>query len=132
MAVAKFVLRMPKGVDRPAIAGLVPTSRGECTMLDLGANLECDAENLVQFAVMGALFSKVVLGVERPTVGLLNVGAEELKGHEVLRPAAARLRATDLPMRFPGLFAGNDIPAGAADVRVTGGITGNIYLKPPW
>src|SRR3546814_12659861 len=115
---------MPKGVDRPAIAGLVPTSRGECTMLDLGANLECDAENLVQFAVMGALFSKVVLGVERPTVGLLNVGAEELNGHAVLRQAAARLRATELPMRFHGFLQGNDIPARAVGVLVADGFTG--------
>src|SRR3546814_18058085 len=78
---------------------------------------------------MGALFSKVVLGVERPTVGLLNVGAEELKGHEVLRQAAARLRATELPMRFQGFIEGNDIPAGAVDVVVTDGFTGNIALK---
>ncbi|MFN4089246.1 MAG: phosphate acyltransferase PlsX [Alphaproteobacteria bacterium] len=129
MAVSKFVLRTPKGVDRPAIAGLLPTSRGECAMLDLGANLECDAENLVQFAVMGALFTRVVLGVDRPSVGLLNVGAEELKGHEALREAAARLRAAELPMRFAGFVEGNDIPAGAVDVVVTDGFTGNIALK---
>lgn len=129
MAVAKFVLRTPKGVDRPAIAGLVPTARGECTMLDLGANLECDTENLVQFAVMGALFSKVVLGVERPSVGLLNVGAEELKGHEVLRSAAGRLRETELPLKFAGFIEGNDIAKGAVDVVVTDGFTGNVALK---
>jgi len=129
MAVSKFVLRTPKGVDRPAIAGMLPTSRGECAMLDLGANVECDTENLVQFAVMGALFSKVVLGIERPTVGLLNVGAEELKGNETLRGAAARLRADDLPMDFKGFIEGNDIPAGTVDVVVTDGFTGNVALK---
>lgn len=129
MAVSKFVLRTPKGVDRPAIAGMLPTSRGECAMLDLGANVECDTENLVQFAVMGALFSKVVLGIERPTVGLLNVGAEELKGNETLRGAAARLRADDLPMEFKGFIEGNDIPAGTVDVVVTDGFTGNVALK---
>ena len=129
MAISKFVLRTPKGVDRPAIAGMLPTSRGECAMLDLGANVECDTENLVQFAVMGALFSKVVLGIERPTVGLLNVGAEELKGNETLRGAAARLRADDLPMEFRGFIEGNDIPAGTVDVVVTDGFTGNVALK---
>lgn len=129
MAVSKFVLRTPKGVDRPAIAGMLPTSRGECAMLDLGANVECDTENLMQFAVMGALFSKVVLGIERPTVGLLNVGAEELKGNETLRGAAARLRADDLPMDFKGFIEGNDIPAGTVDVVVTDGFTGNVALK---
>ena len=129
MAVSKFVLRTPKGVDRPAIAGMLPTSRGECAMLDLGANIECDTDNLVQFAVMGALFSKVVLGVDKPTVGLLNVGAEELKGNETLRGAAARLRADDLPMAFKGFIEGNDIPAGAVDVVVTDGFTGNVALK---
>lgn len=129
MAVSKFVLRTPKGVDRPAIAGMLPTSKGECAMLDLGANVECDTENLVQFAVLGALFSKVVLGIDRPTVGLLNVGAEELKGHETLRAAAARLREGDLPMTFTGFIEGNDIPAGAVDVVVTDGFTGNIALK---
>ena len=129
MAIAKFVLRTPTGVDRPAIASFFPTLRGESVMLDLGANVECDAQNLVQFAVMGAMFARAVLGIERPSVGLLNVGAEELKGHEELREAATVLRSTPLPLQFEGFVEGNDIPAGAVDVIVTDGFTGNIALK---
>ena len=129
MAIAKFVLRTPTGVDRPAIASFFPTLRGESVMLDLGANLECDAQNLVQFAVMGAMFARAVLGIERPSVGLLNVGAEELKGHEELREAAGILRSTPLPLQFAGFVEGNDITAGTVDVIVTDGFTGNIALK---
>jgi glycerol-3-phosphate acyltransferase PlsX len=129
MAIAKFVLRMPRGVDRPAICSFFPTTRGESVMLDLGANVECDAQNLVQFAVMGAFFARAVLGIERPTVGILNVGAEELKGHEAVRDAAAILRATPLPLEFEGFVEGDDIPAGTVDVIVTDGFTGNIALK---
>mgnify|MGYP001194486901 FL=1 len=129
MAIAKFVLRMPRGVDRPAIASFFPTLRGESAMLDLGANVECDAHNLVQFAVMGAIFARSVLGIDRPTVGLLNVGAEEVKGNEAVRAAAAALRATPLPLRFEGFVEGNDIAAGAVDVVVTDGFTGNVALK---
>ena len=129
MAISKFVLRMPSGVDRPAIVSFFPTLRGESAMLDLGANVECDAQNLVQFAVMGAMFARSVLGIERPTVGLLNIGAEELKGHDAVREAAAILRSTPLPLRFEGFVEGNDIPAGTVDVIVTDGFTGNVALK---
>lgn len=129
MAISKFVLRMPKGVDRPAIAGFFPSERGETVMLDLGANIECDAQNLVQFAVMGSIFAKAVLGMEKPRVGLLNVGAEEMKGNEAVRSAAAVLRGIDPPFEFVGFIEGNDIMSGAVDVTVTDGFTGNVALK---
>jgi glycerol-3-phosphate acyltransferase PlsX len=129
MAMAKFVLKTLPGIDRPAIASFLPTTRGETVMLDLGANLECDVDNLVQFAIMGAIFARTVLGVPVPTIGLLNVGAEELKGHEVLRSAAEILRTIPLPGSFYGFIEGNDVPGGTVDVVVTDGFTGNVALK---
>lgn len=129
MAMAKFVLKTLPGIDRPAIASIFPTLRGESVMLDLGANVECDAENLVQFAVMGDAFARCVLGLPQPTVGLLNVGSEEMKGHETLREAAARLRAPGSPVAFHGFIEGNDIAGGVVDVIVTDGFTGNVALK---
>ncbi|HMA49537.1 MAG TPA: phosphate acyltransferase, partial [Magnetospirillaceae bacterium] len=112
MAVSKFVLRMVPGIDRPAIAGFYPTERGESVMLDLGANVVCDANNLVEFAIMGEVFARIVLGVEEPTVGLLNVGSEELKGNDNVRAAAATLKAGHLPLKFYGFVEGNDITKG--------------------
>ena len=129
MAMAKVVLRMVPGIDRPAIASYFPTMRGESVMLDLGANVECDADNLVQFAVMGEVFARTVLGVSQPSIGLLNVGSEEQKGHEEVRAAATLLRNTDLPVRFHGFVEGDDITAGTVDVVVTDGFSGNIALK---
>jgi glycerol-3-phosphate acyltransferase PlsX len=129
MATAKMVLKTLPGIRRPAIASFLPTLRGESVMLDLGANLECDAENLAQFAVMGAIFARTVLGIPEPTIGILNVGAEELKGHEAVREAAQILRSSVLPGKFHGFIEGNDIPAGTVDVVVTDGFTGNIALK---
>ncbi|MGE0252368.1 MAG: phosphate acyltransferase PlsX [Dongiaceae bacterium] len=129
MATAKFVLGTIQGVDRPAIASFFPTEHGECVMLDLGANLECDADNLVQFAVLGEVFARTALGMVKPRVGLLNVGSEEQKGHEEIREAAAQLRAAQLPIEFSGFIEGNDIAAGVADVVVTDGFTGNVALK---
>jgi len=129
MAMAKFVLKTLPGIDRPAIASFFPTLRGESVMLDLGANLECDAENLLQFAVMGTVFSRTVLGVLQPTVGLLNVGSEEQKGHEQIRQAATALRESPLARNFHGFIEGNDIGAGTVDVIVTDGFTGNVALK---
>jgi glycerol-3-phosphate acyltransferase PlsX len=129
MAMAKFVLKTLPGIDRPAIASFFPTLRGESVMLDLGANIECDSRNLVEFAVMGSVFAKTVLGLMEPTVGLLNIGAEEVKGHESIKGAAAQLRTTPLPGKFHGFIEGNDIPAGAVDVIVTDGFSGNIALK---
>jgi phosphate acyltransferase len=129
MAIAKFVLKTHPNISRPAIATFFPTLRGESVMLDLGANVVCDANNLVQFAIMGEVFARAVLGLGQPAIGLLNVGAEELKGHDEVRLAAAILRATKLPIRFHGFIEGNDIGAGTVDVVVTDGFTGNIALK---
>jgi glycerol-3-phosphate acyltransferase PlsX len=129
MAIAKFVLKTLPGIDRPAIATILPTRRGESVMLDLGANIECDAENLVQFALMGDVFARTVLGLAQPTVGLLNVGSEDLKGNDAVRGASARLRGGMTPIRFHGFIEGDDIAAGTVDVIVTDGFTGNIALK---
>jgi glycerol-3-phosphate acyltransferase PlsX len=129
MAMAKVVLKTLPGIDRPAIASFYPTLRGESVMLDLGANLSCDADNLVQFAVMGRVFARTVLGILKPTIGLLNVGSEEVKGHEAVREAFAILRATSLPGEFHGFVEGDDIARGTVDVIVTDGFTGNVALK---
>jgi glycerol-3-phosphate acyltransferase PlsX len=129
MAMAKFALKMLPGIDRPAIASFFPTQRGESVMLDLGANIECDADNLVQFALMGDVFARTVLGLVEPTVGLLNVGAEDLKGNDAVREASARLRLAMSPIRFYGFVEGDDIAAGTVDVVVTDGFTGNVAVK---
>jgi phosphate acyltransferase len=129
MAMAKFALKTLPGIDRPAMASFFPTRRGESVMLDLGANVECDADNLVQFALMGDVFARTVLGLLQPTVGILNIGSEEMKGHEEVRAAAARLRSPDSPIRFHGFIEGDDIAAGTVDVVVTDGFTGNIAVK---
>ena len=129
MAMAKVVLRTLPDIDRPAMAAFFPTMKGESVMLDLGANIECSAENLVQFAVMGELFARMVLGSLKPTVGLLNVGSEDVKGHEELRQAAAMLREGKYPIQFHGFIEGNDIAAGTVDVVVADGFSGNVALK---
>lgn len=129
MAMAKFVLKTLPGIDRPAIASFFPTRRGESVMLDLGANVECDADNLTQFALLGDAFARTVLGLVEPTVGLLNVGAEALKGNDAVRAAALRLRNPASPIHFFGFIEGDDIPAGTVDVVVTDGFTGNIAVK---
>lgn len=129
MAIAKFVLKMLPGIDRPAIASFFPTSRGESVMLDLGANVDCDEENLVQFALMGDVFARTVLGLMAPTVGLLNVGSEDLKGNDAVRAASARLREPVMPIHFHGFIEGDDIAAGTVDVVVTDGFTGNVAVK---
>ncbi len=129
MAMSKFVLKTLPGVDRPAIASFFPTLRGESLMLDLGANLSCDADNLVDFAVMGNAFARCVLGVQEPSVGILNVGSEDVKGHEYLQVASSMLRKADLPGDFVGFVEGDDIGKGTVDVIVTDGFTGNVALK---
>jgi len=129
MAMAKFVLKTLPGIDRPAIATFFPTRRSECVMLDLGANVDCDAENLVQFAVMGEVFARKVIGLDQPTIGILNVGAEDLKGNQAVRGAAQVLQNTPLPIHFHGFVEGDDIGAGTVDVIVTDGFTGNVALK---
>jgi len=129
MAMAKFALKMIPGIDRPAIASFFPTQRGESVMLDLGANVSCDSENLVQFALLGDVFSRTVLGTSAPSVGLLNVGAEDQKGNDAVRGAAVRLRGPGTPIRFHGFIEGDDIGKGTVDVVVTDGFTGNVALK---
>lgn len=129
MATAKYVLKTLPGIDRPAIASVIPTRKRRTVVLDLGANVECDPENLVQFAVMGEVYARAVLGVEKPTVGLLNVGTEDYKGGDVVRAAAAMLRTSSLPIEFYGFVEGSDITAGTVDVVVTDGFTGNVALK---
>lgn len=129
MALGKFVLKTLPGINRPAMGSIFPTRRSECVMLDLGANINCDATTLVQFALMGEVFARNVLGIRQPTVGLLNIGAEELKGNETIRTAAAMLRHAELPIEFHGFIEGDDIPAGTVDVVATDGFAGNVALK---
>ncbi|WP_025898495.1 phosphate acyltransferase PlsX [Sneathiella glossodoripedis] len=130
MAMAKFSLRTLPGIDRPAIASVLPSPKGETVMLDLGANIECDADNLVQFAVMGADFARAVLGRVPPRVGLLNVGSEELKGSDTIKEAGERLRSIEnAPFEYSGFIEGDDITRGVVDVVVTDGFTGNVALK---
>lgn len=129
MAMAKLALRTLPGIDRPAIAAFFPTERGESVMLDLGANVECDARNLLQFAIMGDVFARTGLGVLEPTVALLNIGEEDLKGREEYRQASALVRESHLGKRFQGFVEGDDIAAGTVDVVVTDGFTGNVALK---
>ena len=129
MALSKMILKTLPGIERPAIASLLPNANGSSVMLDLGANLECDAEVLVQFALLGATYARVVRGIEKPTVGLLNVGTEEMKGHEEVRDAAAVLSTINFHGKYHGFVEGNDITKGTADVIVTDGFSGNIALK---
>lgn len=129
MATAKIVLKTLPGIHRPAIASTMPTEKGSCIMLDLGANLECDPEMLVQFAILGAVYARNVKKIDRPLVGLLNIGSEEMKGHDELRQAARVLANVQFPGRFYGFIEGNDIPAGTVDVVVTDGFSGNVALK---
>lgn len=129
MAISKLVLRMAAGVSRPAIVASWPTMTGVTAVLDVGANVECDAEQLVEFAIMGAAFHHAVHGSVRPTVGVLNVGSEEEKGHDEVRGANALLRATTFDLDYRGFVEGNDIAKGTVDVIVTDGFTGNIALK---
>lgn len=129
MALAKLRLKTLPGIDRPAMGSIFPTQRGESVMLDLGANIDCNSANLVQFAIMGEVFARNVLGVSEPTVGLLNIGSEEFKGNDTIRNAATALRESDLPIKFYGFIEGDDIAAGTVDVIVTDGFAGNIALK---
>ena len=131
MAMSKLALRTMPGIDRPALAALLPTlGDNDLVMLDLGANTECDAQNLVQFAVMGAAYARTALSINKPRVKLLNIGTEELKGTGELKEAAALLREADyLPFSFTGFTEGDQLSRGAVDVVVTDGFSGNIALK---
>jgi glycerol-3-phosphate acyltransferase PlsX len=129
MAMSKLILKCLPGITRPAIASSFPTLKGQTLMLDLGANLACDAEVLAQFAVLGTVYVRVVKGLSNPTVGLLNVGTEDMKGHEEVRGAASILASVKFPGIYKGFIEGDDITKGTVDVVVTDGFTGNIALK---
>ncbi len=129
MALSKMILKTLPGIERPAIASVMPTMRGQSVVLDLGANLECDAEVLSQFAVLGSVYARVVMGIANPTVGVLNVGTEDMKGHDEVRGAHAILSCVNFPGKYHGFIEGNDITKGTVDVVVTDGWTGNVALK---
>jgi glycerol-3-phosphate acyltransferase PlsX len=127
MATARFVLKTLPGIDRPAIASALPSEKGLTYMMDLGANADCTPEQLLQFAVMGAMLVSSVENKERPTVGLLNIGSEDIKGNEVVKQAGELLRASHL--NFYGNIEGDDIFKGTTDVVVCDGFVGNVSLK---
>ncbi len=129
LALAKIVIKTLPGIDRPAMAAIGPSARGDVVMLDLGANVSCDSRNLVEFAIMGDVFARTVLGLTAPTIGLLNVGSEDLKGDDRVRLAAETLRMSHIASQFHGFVEGHDIAAGTTDVIVTDGFTGNVALK---
>ncbi len=132
MAISRFVLKTIDGIDRPAISGLVPNAKGDATMvLDLGANVDCTAEHLLQFAVMGSALVSVLRNNENPTVGLLNIGEEDIKGSEVIKQAGELLRAAAAAgdLNFYGNVEGNDIFKGTVDIVVCDGFVGNVALK---
>ena len=128
MVISTVLMKTIRGINRPAIATMFPTKKSETLMLDLGANIDCDEKNILDFAIMGKIFSKAVLGIKKPKIGLLNVGSEILKGSEIVQLAAKRL-SKEKNIDFHGFIEGNDIPMGIVDVVVTDGFTGNIALK---
>jgi glycerol-3-phosphate acyltransferase PlsX len=130
MAMAKFCLRTMAQIERPAIAAIWPTLRGESIVLDVGATIGGDAQQLIDFAILGSAMARALFGIKKPTVGLLNVGVEEIKGQEEIREASRILREARLPtMNYHGFIEGNDIGKGTVDVVVTEGFSGNIALK---
>lgn len=129
MAMSKVILKTLPDIDRPAISTLVPTINGSSVMLDLGANIYCDANNLFEFAVMGDAFARVMLGLKRPKIGLLNIGSEDIKGNEQLKLVAQMLKEHEHLFDFYGNIEGDDIGKGIVDVVVTDGFSGNIALK---
>jgi glycerol-3-phosphate acyltransferase PlsX len=129
MAISKLILRMSVDLERPALVASMPHARGVTTFLDVGANVDCDAERLVEFAIMGEAYHRAAHGVAKPTIGLLNVGSEEMKGHEEVREANRILREGQLDLAYYGFVEGDDITKGTVDVVVTDGFTGNVALK---
>ena len=129
MAVSKLILRMMANLERPALVATWPNANGFCTVLDVGANIECDAQRLLEFAIMGEAFHRAVHDAAQPRVGLLNVGSEEQKGHDEVREAHRLLRESVVNLNYLGFVEGGDIAKGTADVVVTDGFTGNVALK---
>ncbi len=129
MAMARFILRTVQGIERPAIAAVWPTMRGQSVVLDVGATVGADARQLLEFAVMGEAMARCLFGVQQPTVGLLNIGVEEIKGNEAVKEAGRLLRELPLPIHYHGYVEGDDIGKGTVDVVVTEGFTGNVALK---
>lgn len=130
MAISKLILRMSApGLERPAIVASWPTFKGHTAVLDVGANIGSDAEQLIEFAIMGEAFQSAVRGIARPTIGLLNVGSEDMKGNEQVKEAHAILRDGPFDLNYHGFVEGDDIAKGTVDVVVTDGFTGNIALK---
>ena len=130
MVMSRFCLKMMPGIDRPAIACIWPTGRGESIVLDVGASIGAEAENLVDMAIMGSAMARIVFDIDKPSVGLLNVGVEEMKGVEQVKEAGRILRESNLPnLQYMGFVEGDDISRGTVDVVVTEGFSGNIALK---
>lgn len=129
MAMSKLILRMSADLDRPALVADVPTPRGVTTFLDVGANVDCDAERLLEFAIMGEAYHRAAHGKPRPRIGLLNVGSEDMKGHQEVREANRLLREGGFELNYLGFVEGDDITKGVVDVVVTDGFTGNVVLK---
>ncbi len=129
MAISMMVLRKLEGVHRPAMTALWPTLRGRVVVLDVGANLEADGHQLLTYAIMGEAYARAIRGVQRPSIGILNVGSEEMKGHEEVRRAAELIKSSGLDLNYAGFVEGNDISEGTVDVVVTDGFSGNIALK---
>ena len=129
MAMAKLFLRPIEGINRPAIAAYFPTITGESCMLDLGANIDCDAKNLVQFAFMGQAFANIVMGVDNPSISLLNIGEEEQKGLDYIKEASQILSDLKSQINYAGFIEGDKIAQGISDVIIADGFTGNVSLK---
>jgi len=129
LAISYIVLRTIDGISRPAMTAYFPTMKGQTAMLDLGANIECDPKNLIDFALMGSAFSRIILNSSNPSVGLLNVGEESQKGNSIIQDAAALLNNLENKVNYYGFVEGNDIAEGNVDVIITDGFSGNIALK---
>lgn len=129
MSISTLTLRTLPGIHRPAIITVLPSMKGKIAVIDLGANIECNAENLFQFAVMGQAFAKIILGIQSPKIGLLNIGSEENKGKDSIKLAQSLIQSSALAKDFYGYIEGNDIAFGTVDVAVTDGFTGNAILK---
>lgn len=129
MAMSRFILRTLSGIERPAIAAIWPTTRGQSIVLDVGATVGADSRQLLEFAIMGEAMASCLFGIENPSVGLLNIGVEEVKGNEDVKEAGRLLRELKLPLHYAGFVEGDDIGKGKVDVVVTEGFTGNVAMK---